>query len=199
MTKQVILIASGDLRMSANQTCEAAQAAMEAQIAAASRARRRHRPARPSVRPEEGAWLYRQPEVRHGSVPGVSIPNALLIVAEAVWQYSHHVLHRTDHAHGADPDGRQLERDVAGTCRHAQPERQPDQSGRSRTARSGARSLPTNFSSRACASGFRRGCRHAGFPSCEALTRRTGAPARRRPELARSSRREFKQPQGDHG
>ena len=28
-------------------------------------------------------------------------PDAPLIVAEAVWQYSHHVLHGLDHASGA--------------------------------------------------------------------------------------------------
>ena len=37
-------------------------------------------------------------------------PDAPLVVVEAVWQYSHHVLSRTVYAQGADPDGRQLER-----------------------------------------------------------------------------------------
>ncbi|BDI30859.1 L-fucose isomerase [Capsulimonas corticalis] len=92
MTKQVILIASGDLRIAANQTCEAAQAAMEAQIVAALE--------------REGVTVKRghpfDPKKGHGFIDsqkyGMEVfrgidPEAPLIVAEAVWQYSHHVLH----------------------------------------------------------------------------------------------------------
>ena len=89
--KEVILVASGDLRLAANQTCEAAQAAMEAQLTAAVA--------------KEGAALKRghpyDPVKKHGFIDsqkyGMEVfrginPQAPLIVAEAVWQYSHHVL-----------------------------------------------------------------------------------------------------------
>jgi hypothetical protein len=85
MVEPVILIASGDLRPSANQKCWPAQQKMEEQVMAAVRA--------------EGG------EIRRGHADGFiasqkqgmevfrSIPtDAPLIVAEAVWQYSHHVL-----------------------------------------------------------------------------------------------------------
>jgi len=89
--KEVILIASGDLRLAANQTCEAAQAAMEAQLTAAIT--------------KEG-WTVKRghpydPVKQHGFIDGQKYgmevflgidPNAPLIVAEAVWQYSHHIL-----------------------------------------------------------------------------------------------------------
>ncbi len=88
---EVVLVASGDLRLSANRVCWPAQRAMEAALAAALRregwkARRAHR--------------Y-DPELKHGFIAsqkqGMEVfrglhPQAPLIVAEAVWQYSHHVL-----------------------------------------------------------------------------------------------------------
>ena len=87
----VILIASGDLRASANQKCEPAQAAMEAQITAAFA--------------QEGVTIQRghayDPAKGHGFIDsqkyGLEVfrkldPVAPLVVAEAVWQYSHHVL-----------------------------------------------------------------------------------------------------------
>ena len=89
--KEVTLIASGDLRLSANQMCEEAQAAMEKQIVAALQ--------------KEGATVKRghsfDPVKKHGFIDsqkyGMAVfrkidPDAPLIVAEAVWQYSHHVL-----------------------------------------------------------------------------------------------------------
>ena len=89
--KEVVLVASGDLRLAANQTCEAAQAAMEAQLDAAIA--------------KEG-WTVKRghpydPVKKHGFIDsqkyGMEVfrgidPHAPLIVAEAVWQYSHHVL-----------------------------------------------------------------------------------------------------------
>src|SRR3954467_5555613 len=87
----VYVIASGDLRLSANQQCWPAQRAMEAALAAAIET--------------QGRWLKRAHSVKeaqqHGFIAsqweGIevfkSIPaDAPLIVAEAVWQYSHHVL-----------------------------------------------------------------------------------------------------------
>ncbi len=88
---EAILVASGDLRLPANQTCWPAQAAMEAQLTAAFAA--------------AGVTLRRghpyDPELGHGfidsQIHGMEIfrgidPDAPLVVAEAVWQYSHHVL-----------------------------------------------------------------------------------------------------------
>src|SRR5256885_1876305 len=90
--KQVLLIANGDLRLSANQACWPAQAAMEEALGAAIQA--------------EGYQLLRahpyKQEQEHGFIQsqkeGMDVfrgidPKAPLIVAEAVWQYSHHVLH----------------------------------------------------------------------------------------------------------
>ncbi len=90
-TKVVQLVASGDLRLSANQTCWAAQDAMEKALAAAVAA--------------EGYDLVRahpyKEDEGHGFIAsqreGIEVfrnvdPDAPLIVAEAVWQYSHHVL-----------------------------------------------------------------------------------------------------------
>ncbi len=89
--RQVLLVASGDLRLSANQNCWPAQEAMEQSLAAAVA--------------DCGFELVRahpyKPEEKHGfigsQVEGMRVfsqidPAAPLIVAEAVWQYSHHVL-----------------------------------------------------------------------------------------------------------
>ncbi len=89
--KEVMLIASGDLRLSANQMCQEAQAAMEKQVMAAFQ--------------KEGATVKRghpyDPVKKHGFIDsqkyGMEVfrkidPDAPLVVAEAVWQYSHHVL-----------------------------------------------------------------------------------------------------------
>ncbi len=88
---EALLVASGDLRLSANQACWAAQVAMEQQLI--------------DVFAREGisvrrAHLY-DPVEQHGFISsqrmGMDVfqrihPDARLIVAEAVWQYSHHVL-----------------------------------------------------------------------------------------------------------
>ncbi|MES2594888.1 MAG: fucose isomerase [Verrucomicrobiota bacterium] len=89
--KTIHLVASGDLRIAANQTCWAAQKAMEDGLAAALKA--------------EGSTLKRAHPYdrvkKHGFIDsqkmGIEVfrgidPDAPLIVAEAVWQYSHHVL-----------------------------------------------------------------------------------------------------------
>ncbi|SKB00861.1 L-fucose isomerase, C-terminal domain [Prosthecobacter debontii] len=85
------LVASGDLRLSANQTCWPAQKAMEDALAKALKA--------------EGYEIKRahpyDAKKKHGFIAsqreGIEVfrnidPDAPLIVAEAVWQYSHHVL-----------------------------------------------------------------------------------------------------------
>ncbi len=89
--KTVLLIASGDLRQSANEKCWPAQAAMEKKLTA--------------VVKSLGYTLKRahpyKPELKHGFIgsqkEGMEVfaevdPTAPLIVAESVWQYSHHVL-----------------------------------------------------------------------------------------------------------
>ena len=90
---QIQLIANGDLRLSANQVCWPAQKAMEEELTRAVA--------------DAGYDLVRahpyKPEMEHGFIQsqkeGMAVfgngvdRNAPLIVAEAVWQYSHHVLH----------------------------------------------------------------------------------------------------------
>jgi hypothetical protein len=89
--RTVYLAASGDLRPVSNETCWPAQAALEAQLGAAVAA--------------HGWQISRahpyDPARRHGFIAsqqeGLDIfagldPSAPIIVAEAVWQYSHHVL-----------------------------------------------------------------------------------------------------------
>ena len=87
----VYTVASGDLRPSANVTCWPVQERLEADFAAAVEALgRRVRRGHP-VDPEKG----------HGFIDsqraGMEVfqtlpPDAPLVVVEAVWQYSHHVL-----------------------------------------------------------------------------------------------------------
>ncbi len=90
--KDVLLIASGDLRLSANQVCWPAQKEMEKAL---SKAVKDH--GYRAVR----AHAYKGSQ-KHGFIAsqreGMDVfagidPKAPLIVAEAVWQYSHHVLH----------------------------------------------------------------------------------------------------------
>jgi hypothetical protein len=89
--KHVYLISSGDLRLSANQQCWPEQAKMEATLGNALKA--------------EGWTVVRahpfDKQKQHGFIEsqkmGMEVfrtldPNAPLIVAESVWQYSHHVL-----------------------------------------------------------------------------------------------------------
>src|SRR2546423_1898914 len=96
---QVQLVASGDLRLSANQACWPAQAAMEKALAAALNAQgfsivRAH----PFKTKEKHGFIASQRE-------GLEVfrnvdPAAPVIVAEAVWQYSHHVLAGLTTHHG---------------------------------------------------------------------------------------------------
>src|SRR5438876_5442282 len=89
---QVYLMSSGDLRLSANQKCWPEQARMEAVLSKALRT--------------EGWTVVRahpfDKDKQHGFIDsqkmGMEVfrkldANAPLIVAECVWQYSHHVLH----------------------------------------------------------------------------------------------------------
>jgi len=89
--KEIILVASGDLRQSGNRVTWPAQKRMEEKITAAFA--------------KEGYTIIRaheyDPELEHGFIHnqrmGMDVfktidKNAPLIIAEAVWQYSHHVL-----------------------------------------------------------------------------------------------------------
>ena len=89
--KTLHLVASGDLRLAANQTCWAAQKDMEDRLAAALKTEGWNlRRAHPYDRVKKHGFIDSQKmgiEVFRGIDP-----DAPLIVAEAVWQYSHHVL-----------------------------------------------------------------------------------------------------------
>jgi hypothetical protein len=88
----VLLVASGDLRLSANQNCWSAQAELERALSeAVSASGYRLVRAHPYKRNEKHGFIGSQ---REGMAVFSRIdPSARLIVAEAVWQYSHHVLH----------------------------------------------------------------------------------------------------------
>jgi hypothetical protein len=88
---EALLVANGDLRQSANEVCWAAQAGLEEMLTAAFRA--------------EGVTLRRahpyDAKLKHGFIHGQRMgmkvfehihPDAPLVVAEAVWQYSSHLL-----------------------------------------------------------------------------------------------------------
>ncbi|MFI5336627.1 MAG: fucose isomerase [Opitutales bacterium] len=92
MAQPVILVASGDLRLSANRKCWPAQARVEEAVMNAIR--------------REGHEVSRghacDPQKGHGFIDsqkyGMEVfenipPEAPLVVVEAVWQYSHHLLH----------------------------------------------------------------------------------------------------------
>jgi len=88
---EVLLVASGDLRQSANKVCWPAQAQMEKKLTEAFRVEgiglRRAHPYREDL---EHGFIYSQ---RMGMDVFAGIhPDAPLVVAEAVWQYSNHVL-----------------------------------------------------------------------------------------------------------
>src|SRR5215211_4998575 len=88
---EAFLIASGDLRLSANQTCWPAQAEMEQQVIAAFNAQgitvKRAHPFDDALK-HGFIWNQRMGMDVFKSIP----PSAPLIVAVAVWQYSYHVL-----------------------------------------------------------------------------------------------------------
>ncbi|TCC90010.1 fucose isomerase [Pedobacter frigiditerrae] len=89
--KQIVLVSSGDLRLSANQNCWAAQFQMEGNLTTAI---------------EKFGWTVKRAHPynstkKHGFIDsqrmGMDVfhdidPNQPLIVAESVWQYSHHIL-----------------------------------------------------------------------------------------------------------
>jgi len=91
MPEAVILIANGDLRLSANRVCWPAQQQAEAAVmAAVRRLGREVRRGHPVDPVKEHGFIDSQ---RYGIEVFRNIPpEAPLIVVEAVWQYSHHIL-----------------------------------------------------------------------------------------------------------
>ncbi len=92
MAQTVILIANGDLRLAANQKCWPAQQRAEEAVMEAIRREGRE------VRRGHGV----DPQKGHGFIDcqknGMEVfrqipPGTPLVVVEAVWQYSHHLLH----------------------------------------------------------------------------------------------------------
>jgi hypothetical protein len=90
-TGEVLLIANGDLRQSANQVCWPAQAEVERAVTRAFAAEglkvRRAHPYREDLK---HGFIFSQ---RMGMDVFMGIdPEAPIVVVEAVWQYSHHIL-----------------------------------------------------------------------------------------------------------
>ncbi len=89
--KEVLLVANGDLRLSANQNCWPAQHAMEETLTdAVSACGYTLRRAHGFKETEQHGFIGSQKEGL--AVFGQIDPESPLIVAEAVWQYSHHLL-----------------------------------------------------------------------------------------------------------
>jgi len=89
--KEIWLVASGDLRLAANRLCWQAQETMEAQLATAIARQGWH------IRRAHHYDSVKQHGFIDSQRMGIEVfkripPNAPLIVAEAVWQYTHHVL-----------------------------------------------------------------------------------------------------------
>jgi hypothetical protein len=97
--KQVYLLASGDLRESANQTCWPAQAAMEDALRmalsnAGAESIRAH-----AFNPDRGHGFIASQREGMDVFRDMS-PDAAIIVAQSAWQYSHHVLPGLIHHNG---------------------------------------------------------------------------------------------------
>jgi hypothetical protein len=90
--RQVQLIANGDLRPSANQKCWPAQRAMEDSLASAVADAGYDLVRVHPFKPAEGHGFIGSQKEGMCVFAGVD-PRAPLMVAEAVWQYSHHLLH----------------------------------------------------------------------------------------------------------
>ena len=123
---EVILIANGDLRQSANQVCWAAQAEVERAVTAAFAAEglkvRRAHPYRDDLK---HGFIFSQ---RMGMDIFMGIdPEAPIVVVEAVWQYQSPHSRRVDQPPRPHTHGRELVGAMAGSGGHAQPQRLPCQ------------------------------------------------------------------------
>src|SRR5947207_11140061 len=92
MPETVVTIANGDLRLSANQRCWPAQAQAEETVMAAIRREGRDVRRGHACDPEKGHGFI-DSQKRGMEVFRSLPPEAPLVVVEAVWQYSHHILH----------------------------------------------------------------------------------------------------------
>src|SRR6185295_12086489 len=91
MPETVVIIANGDLRLSANQRCWEAQAQVENAVMEAIRREGRDVERGHAVDPVKGHGFI-DSQKRGMEVFRNIPPNAPLVVVEAVWQYSHHLL-----------------------------------------------------------------------------------------------------------
>ena len=92
MPDTVVVIANGDLRLSANQRCWPAQAQAEETVMNAIRREGREVRRGHACDPAKGHGFI--DSQKHGMEVFRNLPpNAPLVVVEAVWQYSHHLLH----------------------------------------------------------------------------------------------------------
>src|SRR6516165_8915468 len=92
MPDTVVVIANGDLRLSANQRCWPAQAQAEETVMNAIRREGREVRRGHACDPAKGHGFI--DSQKHGmEVFRTLPPDAPLVVVEAVWQYSHHLLH----------------------------------------------------------------------------------------------------------
>ena len=92
MPENVVIIANGDLRLSANQKCWPAQAQAEEIVMNAIRREGRDVIRGHQCDPEKGHGFI--DSQKRGMEVFRSLPaTAPLVVVEAVWQYSHHILH----------------------------------------------------------------------------------------------------------
>ena len=91
MSEAIYMVASGDLRLSANQKCWPAQERVEQAVTAAiEREGRKVKRGHPVDAAKQHGFIDSQ---RYGMEVFRSIPrDAPLVVVEAVWQFSHHVL-----------------------------------------------------------------------------------------------------------
>ena len=152
---EAILVASGDLRLSANQICWAAQAEMERQVIEAfaregMTVKRGH-----PYDPEVEARLHLESAHGHGRVREHR-PRRAADRRRSRLAVQPSRAGRAAQPSRPDSDRRQLERRMARSGRDAQPERLADQSRASPTARSGASISPTISSSTAFASGSQK-------------------------------------------
>src|SRR3954452_11646271 len=91
--KQVQLVANGDLRLSANQKCWPEQAKMEDALRAAVAADGYELVRAHPHKPDEGHGFIASQKEGMAAFRDYVDPYAPLVVAESVWQYSHHLLH----------------------------------------------------------------------------------------------------------
>jgi hypothetical protein len=92
MAESVVLIANGDLRLAANQKCWPAQARAEEAVTAAIRRLGRDVQRGHAYDPAKNHGFIDSQKVGMEVFRGIP-PGAPLVVVEAVWQYSHHILH----------------------------------------------------------------------------------------------------------